>query len=975
MREIKETRRMINEDFQSKIIQNANIIAVNEDLMILLENYKVKYPSEYPHFVELLKETHEISNQTIELETVRLEKRMKKAALKEVKGNLVEVARKVAKFEREIQNVKDYMIEVLDLEKEKELGSIIEEMNSMIDEASNQVFDELRDLWRSSLQVEVLNEQGLCEVQNDEEEEDVLLKRYQKICAEEIEFLILANCEEEKVQHLLDKSSDQDEGNAEERLVKLRSQKEMRLAEFAHAKQQIFARIRIDSAKVFQYFRRIRDGVKPGCDRKKLESLFNLFYQKISSAEADFYRHLGKLRRKMKELNVTKASNDALAEKVDVATREVQNLKDIRTDLQIKLDEAIKRKAEQVHQLIDLAEGQARMILESQHSFSSEEAKQQMLNALLEENKTHLNKVFNEIKQIWETLEGNDRHRERNNIFVVKELENGFHLLTDELCELSAKNQLFQGRLKSELDQEAKLSLALREGILSLRDRSKSYIVKEHQTRYARLLEALTSNDVVNFATKRAFFLDIDGQQSHRYQKVEVQSRVSLIQYELTHVLEKELETLKGSEKTLAQLRADIIAKKKYYNELSLSVNEIKQKLALALDDESSESMEQLDAENLEDLCHTRAKEVYLGRYQDILDAQMRLLKEKSPNGIDRSTGKGAQSHPKFGRIVIDIFQQDRAVTPQREVTPGYPCNSTHIDDVPVSQGPPVISKTRSHSLSLCSLPVKEGVTSAKSLTKPTGRTEHSQMNTSDQGFLRRELQTNSNEASAIDIDTIPNEQNTETARNEAPTEAIAIGQDEANHNYLQTFNTIEYNNNIISSPTFQNENVANSSLERLREGITVYKKFAIDKGTIVTKNNVFNPQATDPKCLNPELCGYGKRFLKFNDAKRDLEFYKINATGSGNMPSGRRNIVLECRYAVGLIERLFMPLVTQSILRAREEAKYRVGDSGDRQLQVEMLPFSVDVVKVGRIDCVSLSVEEMIILYSAFQVILTSLA
>eukprot|EP01017_Pseudomicrothorax_dubius_P030257 TRINITY_DN3758_c0_g2_i6.p1 TRINITY_DN3758_c0_g2~~TRINITY_DN3758_c0_g2_i6.p1 ORF type:complete len:249 (-),score=49.54 TRINITY_DN3758_c0_g2_i6:91-837(-) len=248
-------------------------------------------------------------------------------------------------------------------------------------------------------------------------------------------------------------------------------------------------------------------------------------------------------------------------------------------------------------------------------------------------------------------------------------------------------------------------------------------------------------------------------------------------------------------------------------------------------------------------------------------------------------------------------------------------------------------------------------------------------MNTSDQGFLRRELQTNSNEASAIDIDTIPNEQNTETARNEAPTEAIAIGQDEANHNYLQTFNTIEYNNNIISSPTFQNENVANSSLERLREGITVYKKFAIDKGTIVTKNNVFNPQATDPKCLNPELCGYGKRFLKFNDAKRDLEFYKINATGSGNMPSGRRNIVLECRYAVGLIERLFMPLVTQSILRAREEAKYRVGDSGDRQLQVEMLPFSVDVVKVGRIDCVSLSVEEMIILYSAFQVILTSLA
>lgn len=210
--------------------------------------------------------------------------------------------------------------------------------------------------------------------------------------------------------------------------------------------------------------------------------------------------------------------------------------------------------------------------------------------------------------------------------------------------------------------------------------------------------------------------------------------------------------------------------------------------------------------------------------------------------------------------------------------------------------------------------------------------------------------------------------------------------ENDPNGNYwLCSFNTIEYpqkdvnqSNSMpgdpLGSQTFQNDNlILKSSFERLKEGLVIYKRFAIDKGHFITKTNVFNPLATNGRANNPEACGYGKRFMKYNEERHEIEFHKINQNISG--ATHRRNLIIEQRYPTNVVERLFIPANSQLILRAHEEAKYgKERMDQEKYLSVDMIPYSLDITNVGRVDCISLQHDDMLVIYNAFIVILTQL-
>jgi hypothetical protein len=142
--------------------------------------------------------------------------------------------------------------------------------------------------------------------------------------------------------------------------------------------------------------------------------------------------------------------------------------------------------------------------------------------------------------------------------------------------------------------------------------------------------------------------------------------------------------------------------------------------------------------------------------------------------------------------------------------------------------------------------------------------------------------------------------------------------------------------------------------VDTLGDGIFVYKKFAVDKGGLAGFYNAYVAGA------HPTACGYGKRMLRVNDIKQEIEFLKVTSS---------KFTMMECRYPLASVIKLIIPSGSQGgrAMTSPASLEMALKHGGG-----EMIPFAFDIENVGRINCVSMKQTDIVALTKCFASILS---
>ncbi|KAL4439355.1 hypothetical protein ABPG74_017018 [Tetrahymena malaccensis] len=160
--------------------------------------------------------------------------------------------------------------------------------------------------------------------------------------------------------------------------------------------------------------------------------------------------------------------------------------------------------------------------------------------------------------------------------------------------------------------------------------------------------------------------------------------------------------------------------------------------------------------------------------------------------------------------------------------------------------------------------------------------------------------------------------------------------------------------NNLTSKQSISSLNSQSNS-----RYIEIYKMYGVSKENFV-KKQVYDPINNNSK---PTSFGYAKRFLRLNEKNQNLEILKEEIINQ----QSRKTI--EQAYSKLLIKKINIPAITSSILEYKNEYRYKEPEDEliSKFVNCSNLPFSIEVEKMGKIECIALNEEDLIYLAKTF--------
>ncbi|EAS01019.2 hypothetical protein TTHERM_00777290 (macronuclear) [Tetrahymena thermophila SB210] len=171
----------------------------------------------------------------------------------------------------------------------------------------------------------------------------------------------------------------------------------------------------------------------------------------------------------------------------------------------------------------------------------------------------------------------------------------------------------------------------------------------------------------------------------------------------------------------------------------------------------------------------------------------------------------------------------------------------------------------------------------------------------------------------------------------------------------LNSYSTHQaYCNNLNSKQSISSINSQSNS-----RYIEIYKMYGVSKENFV-KKQVYDPINNNSK---PTSFGYAKRFLRFNEKNQNLEILKEEIINQ----QSRKTI--EQAYSKLLIKKINIPAITSSILEYKNEYRFKEPEDEliSKFVNCSNLPFSIEVEKMGKIECIALNEEDLIYLAKIF--------
>ncbi|KAL4485336.1 hypothetical protein ABPG72_008512 [Tetrahymena utriculariae] len=162
------------------------------------------------------------------------------------------------------------------------------------------------------------------------------------------------------------------------------------------------------------------------------------------------------------------------------------------------------------------------------------------------------------------------------------------------------------------------------------------------------------------------------------------------------------------------------------------------------------------------------------------------------------------------------------------------------------------------------------------------------------------------------------------------------------------------YCNNLPSKQSISSLNSQSNS-----RYIEIYKMYGVSKENFV-KKQVYDPINNNSK---PTSFGYAKRFLRLNEKNQNLEILKEEIINQ----QPRKTI--EQAYSKLLIKKINIPTITSSILEYKNEYRFKEPEDEliSKFVNCQNLPFSIEVEKMGKIECIALNEEDLIYLAKIF--------
>lgn len=726
--QIEENLGMTREDIISKECQGTDLVGSNEDLEIFIDQFRNKYPTQFPFIDKLVrlevdaergaKTFDELVEKLKTLEVSRHENEIKIKESFDVEEKLVQ----------ELADLQEMMDRLNDDQNDPELMKTHHFFNEALDDSGLLVFEELRRAFEfPRVQINIRTDSPVGNFIDPEKEtpgshgfqgtpsqvsadEELLMKRYQLLCSEDFKSML-----EGGISGGHQNSGSGGKKEAQSQVKGLNEGNEHSLSGVGgdiekptglYWKQTI-----PDNGIIFDIFTKMkRCLMRGGEDFKRLEQAFCRYFNRKIQLRGEWSDISKKYAIRSKELDECRSSVKGMEERNNLMEFEREELERQVSKVKTKGEEVVMERERILKQLHEIIREEAEA-MNSRYQLVGSSKSRNVVDKFIAENNEHFNKFYKEVRRAYDTIEWNNTVREKNKCLLADELHvKANEFLTDRI-EIVGKIQFHLTTLQNLIKSDGNLALSLRHylsgigcmihnatstaGFGSTKGTGGFYSTSNKENTVSstsgyssgpiqgnpagghtmlinkstdQLLELLAANEMFNGHLTTILYGKASDEAFDEGERHNINGRIIQIEFELSNVLEREIESLHKNESNLLTLKNDIRTKKRTFNEIVVVLNELRARLGsayvVAVPNEASFDF---DCESIDDLMAEASKEYISRKLSEMFTTTTLAGKSARLSNCGSFTNGRLNNHPKFGRIVIDIVDEHQEMTPTKE--------------------------------------------------------------------------------------------------------------------------------------------------------------------------------------------------------------------------------------------------------------------------------------------------------------------